>query len=73
MNPSIKPAPAHVRAAPILPDASLPHNRLASIRAIDPAALAPAAIAQADAMASAERVEVVLPLANAAAASAALH
>lgn len=68
-----QPAPAQTRGAPILPDAGQPHNRLASVRAVDPAALAPAAIAQADAAASVERVEVVLPLANAATASAALH
>ncbi len=39
--PKRRPAPA-ARTAPLLPDTSLPHNRLASVRAVDPTTLSPA-------------------------------
>jgi RNA polymerase sigma factor (sigma-70 family) len=65
-----QPAPSRA-ATPILPDASQLHNRLASVRAIDPATLGAAAIAAAEL--PVERVEAVLLAAPAAPSSAALH
>lgn len=68
-----RPATKRRQPAPtvaILPDAQLPHNKLASVRAIDPATLGTSTVIVTE---SAERVEAVL-LANASiATSAALH
>ncbi len=65
-----QPAPARA-VAPILPDAEQLHNRLASVRAIDPATLGAAAIAAAAEL-PAERVEAIL-LAAPSPSSAVLH
>ena len=68
--PKRRPAPA-ARTTPILPDASLPHNRLASVRAVDPSTLSPAATtAVAE---QSERVEAVQLAAAPAPSSASLH
>jgi len=68
-----RPAPKRRQPAPaatILPDPQQPHNKLASVRAIDPATLGTSAVIATE---STERVEAVLLAAAPAFTSAALH
>jgi RNA polymerase sigma-32 factor len=68
-TPKRRPAPASRTS--LLPDASLPHNRLASVRAVDPATLSPAIAASVTQ--PAERVESIQLTVAPEPSSASLH